>query len=53
MNPLYEGALANPDGYASQTSSCRDSAETLHAALRNFICKQKGCDEKKTKRGHS
>jgi hypothetical protein len=26
------------------------AAETLHAALRNFICKQKGCDEKKTKR---
>jgi len=120
MNPLYEGALANPDGYAFERSSCGDSmelflkfdgervgqasfrtagcgagavcgsyaaemalhkgpeeilkitgqsilerlgglpreeepvatlaAETLHAALRNFICKQKGCDEKKTKR---
>jgi hypothetical protein len=53
MNPLCEGAPANPDGYACERSRCGDSAETLHAALRNFICKQKGGDEKKTKRGHS
>jgi len=122
-NPLYEGTLANPDGYACLRSSCGDSvelflqfdgervshasfrtagcgagavcgsyaaemalhkspeeilqitdqsilerlgglpreeepvatlaAETLHAALRDFICKQKERDEKKTKRGHA
>ncbi|OGP54827.1 MAG: iron-sulfur cluster assembly scaffold protein, partial [Deltaproteobacteria bacterium RBG_13_52_11b] len=27
MNPLYEGALANPDGYACINSSCGDSME--------------------------
>ena len=27
MNPLYEGALANPDGYACIRSSCGDSME--------------------------
>jgi nitrogen fixation NifU-like protein len=27
MNPLYEGALANPDGYACLGSSCGDSME--------------------------
>lgn len=124
MNPLYEGALANPDGYACLRGSCGDSmelflkfdgkrvsqisfrtagcgagavcgsyaaemalaknpeeilqitgqsilerlgglpreeapvatlaAETLHAALRDFICKQKGRKEKEKKvRGHS
>lgn len=123
MNPLYEGALANLDGYACLRSSCGDSmelflkfdgkrvsqisfrtagcgagavcgsyaaemalaknpeeilqitgqsilerlgglpreeepvatlaVETLHAALRNFIRKQKERDEKKSKRGHS
>lgn len=123
-NPLYEGALASPDGYACRSSSCGDSmelflkfdgervsqasfrtagcgagavcgsyaaemalaknpeeilqitgqsilerlgglpreeapvatlaAETLHAALRDFICKQKGRKEKEKKvRGHS
>lgn len=121
MNPLYEGALANPDGYACLRSSCGDSmelflkfdgervsqisfrmagcgagavcgsyaaemalaknpeeilqitgqsilerlgglpreeapvatlaAETLHAALRNLICKQKGRNEKEKKLG--
>lgn len=27
MNPLYEGSLANPDGYACLRSSCGDSME--------------------------
>jgi nitrogen fixation NifU-like protein len=27
MNPLYEGALENPDGYARLKSSCGDSME--------------------------
>jgi nitrogen fixation NifU-like protein len=27
MNPLYEGALENPDGYACSRSSCGDSVE--------------------------
>jgi nitrogen fixation NifU-like protein len=47
MNPLYEGALANPDGYACLRSSCGDSMEFFlkfdgervsHASFRTAGC---------------
>ncbi len=37
MNPLCEGAPANPDGYACERSRCGDSAETLIFSTKRVI----------------
>jgi len=37
-NPLYEGALANPDGYACLRSSCGDSMELFLKFYGERVC---------------